>query len=160
MTATAAAADLGGAMLPLTGELDAVAPERRPALRSAASAASQTWDLHLTAAGQTLDIPMLVVAARAPEGSGLQTKLLVCLPPPDVPVGTPGRATVRREAPVGDVRCLGDHSASRNRRLPVDVVFTPYNPGKGTVNAAGTVETQAIRHIPTQVKLNYDARRR
>ena len=34
-------------------------------------------------------------------------------------------------------------------------LFTPYNPGVGTVNAAGSVETQSIKHIPTQLKLNY-----
>ena len=33
-----------------------------------------------------------------------------------------------------------------------DVANPQPNPGKGTPNAAGSVETQSIRHIPTQVK--------
>src|SRR6478736_392217 len=86
VTATAAAADLGGAVLPLTGELDAIAPT--PATATAAAqcqvSPSQTWNLQLTAAGQTLNIPMFVVAGTAAEAAaGYQTKLVVCLPPPD-----------------------------------------------------------------------------
>lgn len=156
VTATASAADLGGAVLPLTGELDAIAPT---ATTNAAAAQcgvspSQTWDLHLTAAGQTLDIPLFVVAGAAPEAAaGYQTKLVVCLPPPDVPVGTPGRATF-------GAKLLSASFVSSAITQPVasgdyrwTSLWTPYNPGKGTPNAAGSVEVQSIRHIPTQIKL-------
>ena len=113
VTATAAAADLGGAILPLTGELQAVAANPTGAAQCQV-AASQYWNLHLTAAGQTLDIPIYVVAANATEtASGYQAKLVVCLPPPDVPAGTPGPRAVRREAAVGVVRRLRDHPAGR-----------------------------------------------
>jgi hypothetical protein len=37
--------------------------------------------------------------------------------------------------------------------------LTPYNPGVGTVNAAGTVETQSIQHIPTKLALKYTKKR-
>src|SRR5205085_1915122 len=33
-------------------------------------------------------------------------------------------------------------------------LWTPYNPGKGTVNAAGSVEVQSIRPLPLGGKLN------
>jgi hypothetical protein len=167
VTATAAAVDLGGAILPLTGELDAVDPNSLSATNKAAVAVclngatqSQTWDLHLTAAGQTLDIPMLVVpAAPAEAASGYQAKLLVCLPPPDVPAGTPGRspfgakllsATLTTSA-ITQPTSAGDYRWTS--------VFTPYNPGVGTVNAAGTIETQAIQHIPTKLALTYTKKR-
>jgi hypothetical protein len=156
VTATAAAADLGGAVLPLTGELDAIAPT---AATNAAAAQcqvspSQTWNLHLTAAGQSLEIPLFVVAGAAPEVAvGYQTKLVVCLPPPDVPVGTPGRATF-------GAKLLSASFTSSAITQPVasgdyrwTSLWTPYNPGKGTVNAAGSVEVQSIRHLPTQAKL-------
>src|SRR5438874_8248651 len=59
VTATAAAADLGGAILPLTGELDAVDPNTLTAAQKqgiaiclAGASATQTWILHLTAACQ------------------------------------------------------------------------------------------------------------
>jgi hypothetical protein len=157
VTATASAADLGGAVLPLTGELDAV-----PATATTNAAAtqcgvtpSQTWDLHLTAAGQTLDIPMFVVAGAAPEVAlGYQTKLVVCLPPPDVPVGTPGRATFGAKllSATFTSSALTQPSTSGDSRWAS--LWTPYNPGKGTVNRAGSVEVQSIRHLPTLVKLH------
>jgi hypothetical protein len=161
VTATAAAADLGGAVLPLTGELDAINPATfTPAQQAAAQqclagqTASQTWDLHLTAAGQTLDVPVFVIAGAAPEiASGYQNKLRVCLPPPDVPAGTPGRATF-------GAKLLSATFASSAIIQPVasgdyrwTSLWTPYNPGKGTANPAGSVEAQSLRHLPTQVKL-------
>src|SRR3954463_11617999 len=82
VTATASAADLGGAVLPLTGELDAIPAD---ATTSAAAAAcgvtpNQTWNLKLTAAGQTLNIPMFVVSTAGPEAAMGPAKLVVCLP--------------------------------------------------------------------------------
>src|SRR4051812_45757319 len=84
VTATASAAALAGAVLPLTGELDAIAPTPATAGQAAQCgvAPSQTWNLHLSAAGQNLDIPLFVVAGTAAEAAaGFQTKLVVCLPP-------------------------------------------------------------------------------
>lgn len=156
VTATASAADLGGAVLPLTGELDAIAPTAatNTAAAQCGVSPSQTWDLHLTAAGQTLDIPLFVVAGAAPEAAaGYQTKLVVCLPPPDVPVGTPGRATFGAKllSASFSASAITQPVASGDYRWTS--LWTPYNPGKGTPNAAGSVEVQSIRHIPTQIKL-------
>jgi hypothetical protein len=152
VTATASAVDLGGAILPLTGELDAIAPT---ATTSAAASQcgvspSQTWDLHLTAAGQVLDIPMFVAASAVP---GYPTELVVCLPPPDVPVGTPGRAVFGAKllSAVFTSSAITQPSTAGDYRWTS--LWTPYNPGVGTVNQAGSVEVQGIRHIPTTVKL-------
>jgi hypothetical protein len=162
VTATASAADLGGAVLPLTGELDAIAPTAttNAAATQCGVTPSQTWDLHLTAAGQVLDIPMFVVASSAPEvAAGFQTKLVVCLPPPDVPAGTPGRATFGAKllsatftsSAVTEPAAKGDYRWTS--------LWTPYNPGKGTVNAAGSVEVQAVRHIPVALGLTVTKKR-
>src|SRR3954453_12178392 len=157
VTATAAAADLGGAVLPLTGELDAIAPT---AATNAAAAQcgvspSQTWNLHLTAAGQTLDIPLFVVASSAPEAAaGYNTKLVVCLPPPDVPAGTPGRATFGAKLLSATFTSSAITQPTATGDYRWTSLWTPYNPGKGTPNPAGSVEVQALRHIPTQVKRN------
>lgn len=151
VTATASAADLAGAILPLTGELDAIAPNATAAAQCGVTAA-QTWDMHLSAAGQTLDIPLYVVASSAPEAAaGYPTKLVVCLPPPDVPAGTPGRAVFGAKllSAQFDASAITEPVATGDFRWTS--LWTPYTPGKGTANAAGTVETQAIRHIPTQV---------
>jgi hypothetical protein len=153
VTATAAAADLGGAILPLTGELQSVAPNPAAAAQCGV-AASQYWNLHLTAAGQVLDIPLYVVTGSAGEqAAGYQAKLVVCLPPPDIPPGTPGRAQFGAKllsASFG-ASAITEPTASGDYRWTS--LFTPYTPTKGTVNAAGTVETQSIRHIPTALKL-------
>jgi hypothetical protein len=153
VTATASAADLGGAVLPLTGELDAVAPTATTQAQAQACGVSpaQTWDLHLTAAGQTLDIPLFVVATAGPEATLGATKLVVCLPPPDVPTGTPGRATFGAKllsatftaSAITEPTTAGDYRWTS--------LWTPYTPGKGTPNAAGSVETQSVRHLPVQL---------
>ena len=145
VTATAAAADLGGAILPLTGELDAVDPATLTAAQKqgislclAGATASQTWVLHLTAAGQTLDVPMMVVPTAGPEATVGQAKLLVCLPPPDVPVGSPGRAQFGAKllSATFGVNAITQPASSGD--FTWTSLFTPYNPGVGTVNAAGS----------------------
>ena len=156
VTATASAADLGGAVLPLTGELDAIAPtaSSTAAATQCGVSPAQTWDLHLTAAGQTLDIPMFVVAATGPEAAaGFSTKLVVCLPPPDVPPGTPGRAVFGAKLLTATFGSSAITQPTSTGDYTWTSLWTPYTPGKGTPNAAGTVEVQSVRHIPTQVKL-------
>jgi len=156
VTATASAADLGGALLPLTGELDAIPPTAttNAAATQCGVTPTQTWDLHLTAAGQTLDIPMFVAAGTAPEvASGYAFKLVVCLPPPDVPVGTPGRAVFGAKLLSATFTSSAITQPSTAGDYRWTSLWTPYNPGKGTVNAAGSVEVQGVRHIPTAVKL-------
>ena len=157
VTATAAAGDFGGVVLPLTGDLDAIAPTPATSATAATCGASpsQTWDLHLTAQGQTLDIPLFVVAASPSEAAaGYSTKLVVCLPPPDVPIGTPGRAffgakllsatftssAIREPATAGDLRWTS--------------LWTPYNPGKGTPNRGRSVEAQSLRHLTVSIRTN------
>jgi hypothetical protein len=156
VTATASAADLGGAVLPLTGELDAIAPTAATTAAATQCGVSpqQTWDLHLTAAGQTLDIPMFVVATAGPEvTAGYSAKLVVCLPPPDVPAGTPGRAVFGAKLLTATFGASAITQPTSTGDYVWTSMWTPYNPGKGTPNAAGTVEVQSIRHIPTQVTL-------
>jgi hypothetical protein len=162
VTATASAADLGGAVLPLTGELDAIAPTATTngAAAQCGVTPSQTWDLHLTAAGQTLDIPMFVVAAAAPEAaSGYSTKLVVCLPPPDVPAGTPGRATFGAKLLSATFTSSAIKEPTTGGDYRWTSLWTPYTPTKGTPNAAGSVETQTIRHLPVVLHFNSTRKR-
>jgi hypothetical protein len=167
VTATAAAADLGGAILPLTGELDAVDPNTLTAVQKQGvtlclngETAAQTWLLHLTAAGQTIDIPMLVVPASALEAAaGYGAKLIVCLPPPDTPSGSPGRAQFGAKllSATFGVSAISPPTATGDTRWTG--VFTPYNPGAGTGNGAGTVETQSIVHVPAKLTLTVTKKR-
>jgi hypothetical protein len=153
--ATAQAADLGGAILPLTGELDAVDPKNfatQQALCGVTTAAA-TWDLHLTAAGQTLDVPAYVVATAGSEQALGQFKLQICLPPPDVPQGTPGRAAFGAKllsATFGASALTPPTTAGEYRWRSL---WTPYTPNTGKPNPAGTVEVQSAVRIPTQIRL-------
>lgn len=162
VTATAAAADLGGTVLPLTGELDAIAPTATTTAEAQACAVTptQTWDLHLTTNGQTLDIPMFVVASAAPvAAAGYPTTLVVCLPPPDVPAGTPGRAVFGAKllSATFTVSAITEPTAAGDYRWTS--LWTPYTPTTGKPNPAGTVETQSLRHHPAAMILDYGRRK-
>ena len=156
VTATAAAADLGNTVLPLTGDLDAIAPTATTQADAQACGVSptQTWDLHLEAAGQTLDIPLFVVTPLAPVVSaGYSSLLVVCLPPPDVPVGTPGRAVFGAKllSATFSVSAITAPAAAGSYRWTS--LWTPYTPNTGQANPAGTVEVQSIRHLPGALTL-------
>ena len=147
VTATASSSALAGAILPLTGALQVIAPNPAAAAQCGVTA-SQYWDLHLTVAGQTIDVPMYVVTANATEqAAGFQAKLIVCLAPPAVSPANPNGAKLL-SASFG-VSAITQPAAPGDYRWTS--VFTPYN-ADGTTNRAGTVETQAIRHLPTQIK--------
>lgn len=157
VTATAAAADLGGAVLPLTGTLIAIAPNQTTIAdaQNCGVDPTQTWDLHLSAAGQTLDIPMFVVSTIGPEAAaGFVSKLVVCLPPPDVPVGSPNRSVFGAKLLTATFSssAIIEPSASGDYRWTS--LWTPYTPNTGKPNAAGTVEVQSVRHLPVTLTTN------
>jgi hypothetical protein len=139
------ALDLAGADLPLEGQLVVAAAGQVPAASQAACLGTvtplATWVMVLTAAGQTLAVPTYLVAT-----SGAQTALgpgyiQICLPPPDVPAGTPGRATFGAKVYSAELAVTGVFSAVP---LGAWVAFwTPYRPGVGQVNVAGTVASPA-----------------
>ena len=148
VVASASAADLGGAVLPLTGELDSISESAlSPAAKSSESSCIQggtpaaIWDMHLAAAGQTLDIPMYVVPTTGVEQTAGAVKIVTCLPPPDVPTSNPARATFGAKllSATFTTTALTGTPAARWTSL-----WTPYTPGAGTPNAAGSVETQSI----------------
>lgn len=158
VTATAAALDLGGVVLPLTGELDAIAPTATTGAEAQACGVTptQTWDLHLSAAGNTLDIPVFIVTSPQPvAAAGYANEIVVCLPPPDVPVGTPGRSfdgakllsASFQTAAIAEPAAPGDYRWTST--------WTPYSPGTGQPNTAGSVETQSIRHHPAAMVFHY-----
>ena len=107
VTAQGTAADLGGALLPLTGTVQVRAASgtylsgtTQVPIAAAATQCTGTathtayWVLILQAAGQTLELPVFVDTVTAPPANAFASaSIQACLPPPDVPVGTPGRAT-------------------------------------------------------------------
>lgn len=157
VTAHAQAADLGGAVLPLTGNL-VVANPLDPTIVMAGAACDPVahaaiWVLSLTAAGQTLNVPMFVDQAAGAEAALASFKLVVCLPPPDVPPGTPGRATFGAKLLDADFTTSALSAPSAAGTFVWRALWTPYNPNVGTVNAAGTVQTQSLWFQPTTLSV-------
>ena len=141
------------AVLPLTGVVQ-VADGTQAALAAAATACTgtathaATWVLVLTAAGQTLQVPAWVDATAGAETAFGSGKVTVCLPSPDIPVSA-GGATFGSK--LLDVNFMVD-GVFATATAPVTTwpgIFTPYTPGTGTVNAAGTVLALALSAQPT-----------
>jgi hypothetical protein len=149
------ALDLGGADLPLTGQVVVAAPGQIPAAAQAACLGTAiplaSWVLVLTAAGQTLTVPAYLMPTSGPLTSIGPAFIQVCLPPPDVPAGTPGRATFGAKLYSATFAVQGVFGA-----VPAGAwisFWTPYNPGVGTVNVAGTVVAPAAI-APGAIKLS------
>lgn len=135
------ALDLAGADLPITGQLVVASPGQVTADQQAACIQSATplatWGLVLSAAGQNL--PTIGAYVFAPAGA--QAYVQICLPPPDVPVGTPGRAPFGVKLYSAELAINGVFSAVSSGAWIG--FWTPYNPGVGSVNTAATVASPA-----------------
>ena len=166
VSATALAADLGNATLPLRGTIVAadatttvsVAGQQVP-LSVAATQCTGTathgafWILNLTASGQTLQVPAYVddVPLTVPLSDIANNTIQICLPPPDVPAGTPGRATFG--AKLVSATFISEVFSVPPGSYTWRAVVTPYTPGRGTANPAGTVEAQSVDRTPQQVTI-------
>jgi len=170
VTAQGTATDLAGALLPLTGTVQARAangtftssPGSTPAPLAAAAAQctgtpthTAFWVLILQAAGQTLELPAFVDAPAAGAGTSAfaAASIQACLPPPDVPVGTPGRATFGFKLTQVDFRVNGVFTSAGTGQPRWRVLATPYTPARGTPNPAGSVEAQSMIAFPRVLAL-------
>jgi hypothetical protein len=172
--ASGRATDLGNAVLPLTGTVQVRAangtftssPGSQPTpLAAAATQCTGTanhtafWVLILQAAGQTLELPVFVDAPAAPPRPGVSTEpfsasIQACLPPPDLPTGTPGRASFGFKLARVDFTLTGRVFASAGTGEPRwRVLATPYTPNTGRANPAGSVEAQSVVAFPRSVVL-------
>jgi hypothetical protein len=139
------ALDLGGADLPLEGQLVVAPPGAVPAATQAQCLGTTTplavWVMTLGAAGQTLTVPTYLVATAGAQTALGPAYIQVCLPPPDVPAGTPGRATFGAKLYSAELTVNGVFSRATGTWLSM---WTPYRPGVGQVNAAGTIAAPAV----------------
>jgi hypothetical protein len=143
--------------LPLSGSVTTDAPANH-ASDSAACARTATsaavWILNLSVAGQTIALPLYVNPTAGAEQALGAYKLSICLPPPDVPIGTPGRSA--NGAQVLDAKFTVNgifKTPATAGAIRWETLFTPYNPGKGTVNLAGTFETRSLVQLPVLLGL-------
>ncbi|MGZ8782943.1 MAG: hypothetical protein ACXWZB_05540 [Gaiellaceae bacterium] len=168
VTAQGTAADLGGALLPLTGTVQVRAANgtylsgsTQVPIATAAQQCTGTpthtayWVLNLQAAGQTLELPVFVDSPAAGAGTSAfaSSSIQACLPPPDVPTGTPGRATFGFKLTQVDFKVNRIFTSAGTGQPRWRVLATPYNPGRGTPNAAGSVEAQSVISFPRTLSL-------
>lgn len=172
VTAQGTAADLGGALLPLTGTVQVRAASgtylsgtTQVPIAAAATQCTGTathtayWVLILQAAGQTLELPVFVDSPAAPPAPGgsaaafASASIQACLPPPDVPAGTPGRATFGFKLTKVDFKVNGVFTTAGTGQPRWRVLATPYTPLRGTPNPAGSVEVQSVIAFPRSVTI-------
>ena len=139
------ALDLGGADLPLEGQLAVAPPGAVPAATQAQCLGTvqplAVWVMTLGAAGQTLTVPTYLVATTGTQTALGPAYIQVCLPPPDVPAGTPGRATFGAKLYSAELAIAGVFSSAAGTWVSF---WTPYRPAVGQVNVAGTVAAPSV----------------
>src|SRR5881392_2423370 len=127
--------------LPLSGDV-VVAPPNTNAAPCFTGTHMAVWLLRLQVAGQSINLPIAVDATSGSNALLGSFQRVTCLAPADVPQGTPGRS------PNG-AQLLEAVFTVNNVLQPIDgsiwkALTTPYAPGTGTPNAAGSVETRAL----------------
>lgn len=154
VSAQVVAKALGGALLPLTGNVISVDPNTAVNNVCAPGLHDAVWNLVLTAAGQTLNVPVYLDTIEAePEVSFAKFKLQICLPSPDVPADQ-GGATFGAQLIFAQFSVKGVFNNPTARGANVfRGLFTPYVPGGGSVNALGTVEARSTTRLPAQLSL-------
>lgn len=140
----ARALDLAGAEIPLEGQIVvAAAGQVSPADLAAClqgATPTATWVLALSVAGQSLPVPAFLVATTGAQTALGPAFIQVCLRPPDVPAGTPGRQPFGAKAYNVEATINGVFSAAPGTWV---AFWTPYRPGLGQVDVAGTVASPA-----------------
>jgi hypothetical protein len=155
VTARAAAGALGGAILPLTGSITArgagdtyLSNGVQVPLANASNGCTGTtshsafWVMTLSAAGQTLEVPLFVDAVTLPFAKAV---IQLCLPSPDVP--PPAGAAFGAKVVLAYLT-LNSVFGSPSGDYRWRALVTTYTAGTANVNAAGTVETQGLEHAP------------
>jgi hypothetical protein len=145
----AALAHDNGLTLPLSGAVTTDDPAKHTTDQCSPGTNAGVWNMNLSVAGQTLVVPIYVNPTAGPATALGAYNLRICLPPWDVPVGTPGRAF--NGAQLLDAKFTVNKILTTPTGAGVlkwETLFTPYTPGKGTPNAAGTFEARAFVPIP------------
>ncbi len=163
------AGDLGGAIVPVPGEIEVRSPSGtanisgvQVPLSALAVACTGTtthtayWVFKLTAAGNALELAAFFdITTGLEQGLG-SAKITFCLPPDDVPPGTPGRSPLGIklvDAVLTFNAGIITNPATAGQRYIWPSIWTPYNPGVGTANVAGTVSAISVTPLPVLLTL-------
>ena len=143
---------LGGALLPLAGDV-LVANPTDPAIVAASTKCTgktthnSIWVLNTSLQGQTVAIPVFV------DSVGPLVTMQVCLPSPDIPEAS-GGAKFGAQLVLADFSIRGVFTnAGSTGGYEWAGIYTPYTPGTATPNPAGTVEWRTYVGLPTSLTL-------
>ncbi|MFL5944966.1 MAG: hypothetical protein ACJ74D_10035 [Gaiellaceae bacterium] len=128
--------------LPLSGDV-VVAPPNQDAAPCFTGTHLAVWALRLQVAGQAITLPVAVDPTTGTNAAFGAYQLVVCLGPADVPAGTPNRS------PNGAQLLEATFTVNNVFTVPTALstwkaLTTPYTPGTGVPNQAGSFETRAI----------------
>ena len=127
--------------LPLSGDVIAVPPTTNAPGCDPAATHIAVWNLALSVAGQAINLPVHVDQLSGAEAALGAYKLVVCLAPDDVPLGTPGRSP--NGARLLDATFTVDNVFTVPAGASIwKAITTPW--AGGAPNPAGTVETRAF----------------
>jgi hypothetical protein len=148
-----------GLTLPLSGTVATANPANYTTLSTVCAGtptSKAVWILTLSIATTTLKVPLYVNPTTGAETALGAYKLSICLPPPDLPVGDPARAAQGAQLLEATFTVNGIFTTpTGGGLLKWATLFTPYNPGQGTPNIAGTFEARAF--VPLPIILNLQA---
>ena len=134
--------DTLGIDLPVEGQIVVGAPGQ-PATGQQACIGSSvpiaTWQLTASALGQTLSVPMYLLAQ--PQTQLGPAFLVICLPSPDAPTGAPGQTQLRVKLYSAELTINGVFGKVSTGTWISS--WVPYNPGQVTPNIAGAVVAPA-----------------
>ena len=152
--------------LPVTGTIQADAPATYAAQATSCTGTAThqaVFVLVLQASGRELRVPIFVDPAAGGETAFASFKMVICLPPPDIPEAAGGAAFGAKLVDASLVFNAGvfTNPASANIYLWRGVA-TPWTNHKPPVNAAGTVEARTAVALPVSISLTarWDAKRR
>ena len=150
--------DLGPNALPLTGPVKADNPANYPAASNLCTPGvthEAVWTLNAALPGQPANpIPVYVDHTTGAEAAFSSLKLTVCFRDPTLSAGDPRRSpngTKFLDAAFS-VKGVFTNPTSAGNQLWRSL-FTPYTPGTGTPNAAGTREAQGVVPMPYNVSI-------
>jgi hypothetical protein len=118
----------------------------------------------LTAAGNALQLAAFFDLTTGAEQALGTSKITFCLPPDDLPPGTPGRSPLGIKL-VDAVLAFNPGTYTNPTTAGAYMwasIWTPYNPGVGTANVAGTVSAISVNPLPVTLSLTgkYDKKRK
>ena len=137
-----------GLTLPLSGNVSVASPTAAAGDVCSPGTHGAIWNLNLSVAGQTLVLPLYIDQTNAATAALGPYQMRICLPPWDVPVGTPGRAFEGAQLLDASFTVTNVFTAPASGLSVWNNLFTPYFPTKGLPNVAATFDARSLVGVP------------